>query len=401
MLRDSLAGERLSLEREGARLWLVPAAVGLLALAAAFGLGLGTPEGRADLFHSYLHSYTYFLSLALGALGFVLIMHLTRAGWSVAVRRIAEVVARSVVTLAPLGLVLIFGLHDLYSWSRPELVAQDALLQHKQVWLNPTFFIVRIAGYFAVWISLTSFFLRASVSQDKSGDPGLTLWMESAAAPGVILYAVTLTMASFDLLMSLSPHWYSTIFGVYYFAGCFLGFNALALVLVAALRRRGYLTRVLNVEHQHDLGKLTFAFVVFWAYIAFSQYMLIWYANLPEETVWYQARQHGPWLWLSVGLLAGHFLLPFLVLMSRHTKRRMAAVVAAAVWLLFMHWIDLFYLVMPDSRPDGNPFRLVDVACFVGIGGIFLAGILRHLRRVNLIPVRDPRLAESLGAEHA
>ena len=398
---DARIAEGASLERERARVWLVPGLIGLVALGLACLLGFSSPARRSDFFHAYLHSYTYFLSLALGALGFVLIMHLTRAGWSVAIRRVAEVVARAVVPLAPLGLLLIFGLQDLYEWSRPDVVAHDALLQHKAVWLNPTFFIVRVAGYFAIWISLTSFFLRASVNQDRSGDPGLTLWMESAAAPGVIVYAVTLTMAAFDLIMSLSPHWYSTIFGVYYFAGCFLGFLAFAVVLLHFLHARGYLAHVLHAEHRHDLGKLMFAFVTFWAYIAFSQYMLIWYANLPEETVWYEARQHGPWLASSLVLLAGHFILPFLVLLSRNVKRRAATLVAAAAWLLFMHWFDLFYLVMPDTRPSGSPFRIFDLLCFVGIGGIFLAGILRRLRRVSLIPARDPRLAESLSAEHA
>jgi len=401
MDRDSLARERLTLEGGGRPLWAIPGAIGALGLAVAAGLGFGTTGGRADFFHSYLLSYTYFLSLALGALAFVLIMHLTRAGWSVALRRIAEVVARSVVVLAPLALVLVFGLGDLYEWARPELVAQDPLLQHKQVWLNPAFFVARLAGYFAVWIGLSSFFLRASVSQDRSGDAGLTVWMESAAAPAVIVYAVTLTLAAFDLLMSLDPHWYSTIYGVYYFAGCILGFFALSLVLIAVLKRAGYLTRIVTSEHQHDLGKLAFGFVVFWAYIAFSQYMLIWYANLPEETVWYEVRQHGPWVWLSLSLLAGHFLLPFLLLMSRHTKRRGPVLVGAAAWLLFMHWIDLFYLVMPGSRPDGMPFRAVDLACFVGIGGIFLAAVFRRLGRVSLIPVRDPRLGESLSLENA
>jgi hypothetical protein len=398
---EGLALERLTLERGGRRLWVTPGVVGLLGLAAAFALGFGGADGRRDFFHAWLLNLTYFLSLALGALGFVLITHLTRAGWSVALRRVAEVVARSVVALAPFALVLIFGLRDLYEWARPEVVAQDALLEHKQVWLNPTFFVVRVAGYFIVWIALSSFFLRASVSQDRSGDPGLTLWMESAAAPAVIVYAVTVTLAAFDLLMSLYPHWYSTIFGVYYFAGCILGFLALALVLVAMIKRAGYLTRVLTTEHQHDLGKLTFGFVVFWAYIAFSQYMLIWYANLPEETVWYEVRQHGPWVRLSLGLLAGHFLLPFLGLMSRHTKRRGAVLVSAALWLLLMHWIDLFYLVMPEARPEGMPLRIVDLACFVGFGGVFLAAVFRRLGRVNLIPARDPRLGESLSLENA
>jgi hypothetical protein len=343
----------------------------------------------------------YFLSLALGGLFFVLIMHLTRAGWSVTVRRLAEVVAWAVVPLAVLAVVILFGMHDLYEWSHAEVVAHDELLQKKQGYLNPTFFVIRLAVYFLVWGLLATYFLRQSHKQDASGDPALTTRMERVAAPGTILYALTVTFAAFDLLMSLTPHWYSTIYGVYYFAGCILGFFALAPVLIAMLKRRGYLTRLVTSEHSHDLGKLMFGFVVFWAYIAFSQYLLIWYGNLPEETVWYSARENGAWVWISIVLLFGHFMLPFLWLMSRYPKRKSVTLVAGAVWLLIMHWVDVFYLVMPNARPDGIPFRLMDLACFVGIGGLFLAAVFWRLGRTNLIPVNDPRLSEALSFENA
>jgi hypothetical protein len=209
------------------------------------------------------------------------------------------------------------------------------------------------------------------------------------------------TFAAFDLVMSLYPHWYSTIFGVYFFAGCILSFCALLPVLLALLGRSSGLSRVVSREHYHDVGKLIFAFVVFWAYIAFSQYMLIWYGNLPEETLWYATRQSGPWLYVSLVLLFGHFMLPFVWLISRHPKRRGAVLVAASVWLLLMHWVDIYYLVMPEARPDGPVILPVDLACFVGLGGLFLAATFWMLGRVNLLPARDPRLGESLGFENA
>ena len=399
--RDELQAERLRLDKGGSRLWLVPGLIGLFGLAAAAVLATLTPDGRTDFFHSYLANFMYFLSLALGGLFFVLIMHLTRAGWSVTVRRLAEVVAWAVVPLALLAVVILFGMHDLYEWSHAEVVAHDELLQKKQAWLDPTFFSIRLAIYFLVWGLLATYFLRQSSKQDESGDPTLTTRMEHVAAPGMILYALTVTFAAFDLLMSLTPHWYSTIYGVYYFAGCILGFFALAPVLIALLKRRGFLTHLITPEHSHDLGKLMFGFVVFWAYIAFSQYLLIWYGNLPEETVWYSAREHDVWVWISVTLLFGHFVLPFLWLMSRYPKRKAATLIAGAVWLLFMHWVDIFYLVMPNARPDGNPFRLMDLACFAGIGGLFLAVILWRLGRTNLIPINDPRLDEALSFENA
>ena len=186
-------------------------------------------------------------------------------------------------------------MHDLYEWSHADAVAQDALLQHKQAWLNPTFFVLRIVAYFVVWAGMATLLLRRSLVQDRTGDPELTVRNENFAGPATIVFAFTVTFASFDLLMSLDPHWYSTIFGVYYFAGAFLGFSALLVVLLAALGRHSEIGHARGAtEHLHDLGKLLFAFVVFWAYIGFSQYMLIWYANLPEETVWYAARQTGP-----------------------------------------------------------------------------------------------------------
>jgi hypothetical protein len=401
MQLDQLQAERLRLDAEGGRGWLIAGVIGVVGLVGAGAMAASSEQAREAFFQSYLANFMYFLSLALGGLFFVLITHLTRAGWSVALRRIAEVVAWTVVPMAPLALVILFGIHDLYEWSHAEVVANDTLLQQKQGWLNSTFFVVRVAIYFVVWIALATYFLRKSTSQDRSGDPKLTLQMERAAAPGTIVYALTVTFAAFDLLMSLYPHWYSTIYGVYYFAGCILGYFALAPLLLAALKRRGFLTRLITPEHSHDLGKLMFGFVVFWAYIAFSQYMLIWYGNLPEETVWYQAREHGFWVWVSIFLLVGHFVFPFLLLMSRHPKRRGPTLVFASVWLLFVHWIDVFYLVMPEVRADGVPFRIMDVACFVGIGGLFVAALLWRMGRVNLIPVRDPRLDESLSFENA
>jgi hypothetical protein len=399
--RDELQGERLRLDRGGSRGWLIPGVIGLLGLAAAAVMATSSPEGRTDFFHSYLANFMYFLSLALGGLFFVLISHLTRAGWNVTVRRLAEVVAWAVVPLAVLAVVILFGMHDLYEWSHAEVLAHDELLQKKQAWLDPTFFAIRLAIYFLVWGLLATYFLRQSRKQDESGDPSLTTRMERVAAPGMIAYALTVTFAAFDLLMSLTPHWYSTIYGVYYFAGCILGFFAQAPVLIAMLKRRGFLTRLITPEHSHDLGKLMFGFVVFWAYIAFSQYLLIWYGNLPEETVWYSAREQGVWVWISVVLLFGHFILPFLWLMSRYPKRKTATLLVGAVWLLIMHWVDVFYLVMPNARPDGVPFRLMDLACFVGIGGLFLAVVIWRLGRTNLIPVNDPRLDEALSFENA
>ena len=400
MESQDLQGERLTLD-VAPRWAAIAAVIGLCGLGLAALLAVTTDGGAETFFRSYLVNFMFVLSLALGGLFFVLISHLTRAGWSVALRRIAEVVAWTVVPLSLLSVVLLFGIHELYEWSHEEAVADDALLQHKRPYLNQPFFIARICFYFIVWSAIAIYVNRKSVQQDASGDPQITLQLEKFSAPATIFYAMTVTFAAFDLMMSLYPHWYSTIYGVYYFSGCVLGFFALVPVLLALLRAGGRMQRIVTAEHYHDLGKLMFAFVVFWAYIAFSQYMLIWYGNIPEETIWYETRQQGPWLWIGLLLLFGHFILPFLWLMSRHPKRRGAVLLAAALWLLAMHWFDLFYLVMPEVRPTGSPFRLMDLACLVGLVGLFFAATFWRMGRVKLIPVKDPRLGESLRFENA
>ena len=375
--------------------------VGIAGLALAALLSRTGSDGVPRFFRAYLVNFMYFLSLALGALFFVLISHLTRAGWNVSLRRLAEAATFAFVPLALLALLLIPGLHHLYEWTHHEEVAKDAVLSGKAAYLNVPFFLARLAFYFLAWNVVAHYFRRRSVEQDATGRPEITVRMELRSAPAMIVFALTLTFAAFDLIMSLYPHWYSTIFGVYYFAGSVLGFFALLPVVIAVLQRQGLLRRVVTPEHYHDLGKLMFAFVVFWAYIGFSQYMLIWYGNMPEETIFYLIRQSGPWAALSLVLLFGHFFVPFFALMSRHPKRRLPMLLAGATWILVMHWLDLYWLVMPNASPHALDFRLVDLACFLGIGGIFFAALVWRLTKHDLIPVRDPRLAESVVFENA
>lgn len=383
----------------------VAGVVGAAGLVVAAVLAMVLADGRNRFFHAYLVSFAYFLSLALGALFFVLLQHVTRSGWSVVVRRIAEVVASVMPLLAVLAIPVVIGMPQLYNWTHASAVAHDSLLQSKQPWLNRPFFIVRLVICFAVWSGLARYFFQRSVAQDATGDTALTIRMQRFSAPAMYLFGITLTCAAFDLLMSLDPHWYSTIFGVYYFSGGVVGFFALLILLAYSLQRAGRLQRAITREHYHDLGKLVFAFTVFWAYIAFSQYMLIWYANMPEETQWFLTRQTGGWVTVSLLLLLGHFVLPFLALISRIPKRRRYVLVIPAVWMLVMHWVDIYWLVMPGVQvadlPEGTvPFGLMDVACFIGLGGLFIAGAAHRARGRALVPERDPRLLESLTFEN-
>ena len=395
-----LSQDDLSLGNAGSAWFRMLIAVGVVGLGTAFALAGLTAGGWSRFYPSYLVSFVFFLSLALGALFFVLLQHVTRAGWSVAVRRLAEGFAPNVfLPMAFLAAPVLFGLKTLYPWTDTAIVAADHLLQAKEPWLNVPFFLGRTVFYFGVWTVLALWFHRKSTEQDRSGDPRLTKAMEKASTAALILFAFTVTFFAFDYLMSLTPHWYSTIFGVYFFAGCVLGFFALITVLAFLVQRAGALRRTITTEHFHDLGKLVFAFTVFWAYIAFSQYMLMWYANLPEETVWYAARQAGSWMWWSLLLLFGHFIVPFLVLMSRNVKRRKPLLVAGCTWMLAMQWADVYWLVMPGKSPGKIPLSLMDVAVFLGIGGLFFAAAVRRLGAHPLVALKDPRLSESLGFE--
>jgi hypothetical protein len=302
--------------------------------------------------------------------------------------------------LAALFVPLLFGLHDLYEWSHHEAVEQDALLRWKAPYLNVPFFLTRAALYFVIWSSIALLYYRDSRDQDKTGDPRLSARLRRLAGPAIIVLALTQTFASVDWIMSLTPHWYSTMFGVYFFAGSFVGFIALLSVVAAAMRQAGLLDSVISVEHLHDVGKFLFAFTVFWTYIAFSQFFLVWYANLPEETIWYQARMEGSWMTVSIFLMVGHFVAPFFYLMGRTVKRKGTTLAVGGAWLLVMHFVDLYWQVMPTLHPEGLRPSILDVAALVAVGGCFVAAASWLMRRHALVPLRDPRLAESLAFEN-
>lgn len=373
--------------------------------AALGGLGLvggivGFVTDRGQFFHSYLTAFVFVLTVCLGLLFFVMVQHVARAGWSVALRRLAEVGAACVPVLALLFLPILAGMGDLFEWAHRDAVSHDPLLQHKEAYLNPAFFIIRAAIYFLVWILLARYFLRRSLSQDADRDPMTTVRLQRRAAPGIVLFAFTLTFMGFDWLMSLSPHWYSTIFGVYVFSGSALSSFAFLALASISLRRAGHLRHTFRTDHFQDLGRWMFAFSIFWTYIAFSQYFLIWYGNLPEETIYYVNRSVGTWGKGGLFLAVGHFAVPFVLLMSRWTKRRPGFVAGMAVWILLIHYWDIYFMVMPKAHPEGIRFHWLDAACLVGVAGVFLAVFAHRLRGRALVPVGDPRLPESLALEH-
>jgi hypothetical protein len=379
----------------------IGAALAVVGLGASLAIGLaGGDEARHQLWHSWLVGSLFVLSLALGALFFVLVHHATQAGWSVVVRRLAESAMTAIPWIGLLFAALLFGLSDLFHWTHAEAVAGDPLLGHKQPYLNVPFFLVRTVVYFAAWSGMALWFARESRRQDASGDPEITRRMRRASAPSLVLFALTLTFAAFDWIMSLQPHWYSTIFGVYFFSGTMVAFFAFLALLTLKARSEGPLVGLLSDEHQHDVGKLLFAFVAFWAYIGFSQFFLIWYGNIPEETAFFATRLAGSWKGATWLLAVGHFIVPFFFLLPRTIKRHRAALGAAAGWLLLMHLLDLHWLVLPNLHPEGMSPSLLDLSALIGSLGVFLAAFGRALQKVPLVPVRDPRLAESLLFEN-
>ena len=400
--------------------WRGAALIVLAGLAASVLIGWLVRDGMGQFLRSYLNAFCFVVSLMLGALFFTLLHHLTRAGWSVVLRRISEGVAWNLtwvwILFLPIAAGMLWG--DLYAWADPATREADPVLAGKAIYLNPTAWLVRSAIYFAIWALIARFFFKNSVAQDESGDPHLTTRMQTASAFAMVLYAFTQTFAVIDWVMTLEAHWFSTMFGVYYFAASTCGFFALLIIALHLLQRTGRVRNEITAEHYHDVGKLLFAFgIVFWAYIGYSQYMLIWYANLPEETGWFVARQLGGWGWFSLFLLFGHFVGPFLVLISRHPKRHSGVLAVAAVWMLFIHFIDIYWLVMPRIPEELStapsyaalaeayrdltvPWHVLDLTCLAALVAALVAGTAYRLRRCSLIPERDPRLPESLVFEN-
>jgi hypothetical protein len=372
-------------------------AAGIVGLIGSVVLSSGR---MADFYFAWLTAYLYFLSIGLGALFFVLVLFVCRAGWAVAVRRVIENVMATLPMFIVLFIPIWIGRHELYSWTDPAEVAKNRLLQGKSSYLNEPFFLIRALFYFVAWGGLAVYFSGQSQKQDQTGDERISRRLQAVAAPGIIVFSLTLTMASVDWLMALDPEWYSTMFGVYYFAGSLLAAFAFIVVAIVFIQARGALQGVVTVEHLHDIGKLLFAFTVFWTYIAFCQYFLIWYGNIPEETSYFMQRSHGSWPAIGKALMVGHFAIPFFFLMPRATKRSVPALSAGALWLLVMHFMDIYWCVMPVHLHEGAHFGAIDAMVVLAVGGFFLAAFGWVCGRRALVPVRDPRLAESLSFEN-
>jgi hypothetical protein len=368
------------------------------------GLGLAAcalfyTQNPHRFFFSYLTAFMFFLSISLGGLFFIIIHYLVRAGWNVVLRRIQEHLMKNIQLLILLFIPLLFGLHHLYEWTHHAVVASDHLLLKKSPYLNIPFFMVRAAFYFGVWYLLSRTFFSRSTTQDKTGDESLTLKSQTTSTYGVLLFAITLTFAAIDWVMSLTPHWYSTMFGVYFFAGSAVVSLSATSLISLILRKYGFLKNTIRIDHFHDIGKFLYGFNVFWAYIAFSQYFLIWYANIPEETLWFADHFRGSWNSVGILLAVGHFAVPFLLFMSRHAKKNLPFHAVMVSWFLIIHFVDIYWVIMPNISKAGVDLAPVDLAALLGIGGIYIGALFNRMKKFPLYPISDPRLEESKNLE--
>ncbi len=343
-------------------------------------------------------AFTYWVGIAVAALLLLMAFHAANARWPVAVRRLLEVMTLSSALFLVLFLPVLAGMKQLFPWVGPQGLTGEALrvVEHRKGWLNVPFFVLRAGLYFAVWIGFSHLFHRWSVQQDQSRAPGLTLKAHRLGAGGLPILALTLSFAAFDWWMSLTPQFYSTIFGVYYFAGSFVSAIAVLIIGAAWGRREGVFGGALTTAHFHSLGKLLLAFVAFWAYIAFSQALLIWIANIPEEVPWFQVRTRGGWLPVGIFLIVFHFVVPFFVLLSRKIKREPERLQWVAAWILVVHFVDVYWVVMPHLSPAAPQPHFTDLTALVGIGAAAVTFTLWRLRGASAVPVGDPYLEESL-----
>jgi len=370
--------------------------IGIIGIALS---ALGFISNPERFYFSYLTAFMFFLTISLGAFFFIIIQHLVRSGWSVVVRRIPEQIMANLPIMALFFIPILAGIPTLFEWSHASHVMSSQVLQAKSGYLNVPFFLIRAVFYFGVWTILSRSFLKRSLLQDKTGDETLTLKSQTMSTYGVLLFAITLTFSAIDWVMSLTPHWFSTMFGVYIFAGSIVSALATISLIAMLLRKFGFLKELIRVDHYHDIGKLLYGFNVFWAYIAFSQYFLIWYANIPEETVWFIDHFKGSWNSVGVFLAIGHFGIPFLFFMSRHAKRNLKFHAIMAVWFLIVHYVDLYWIIMPNINKFGIAPSWIDLAALMGIGGVCISLLFNRLKKSPLYPLKDPRLEDSKHLE--
>lgn len=367
---------------------------GIIALAAC---GVGAAFDSQQFFRSYLLAFVFWVGIALGCFAILMVQHLSGGAWGLVIRRVLEGATRTFPLLLLLFIPLLFGMTRLYVWARPE-AHENPLIQHKAAYLNVTFFIARAAFYFLVWLVVSFLLNRWSLEQDHTREEGIQRRMQNISGPGLLLYGLTTTFASIDWVMSLEPEWFSTIFGMLFMGGQAISAMSFVIAVVVLLANTKPMSDILAPRHLHDLGKLLLAFIMLWAYFSFSQFLIIYAGNLPEEITWYVHRLRGPWRYIGLGIVIFHFALPFLLLLSRDLKRSGRWLATLAVAVLVMRLVDLYWLMAPDFHEGTFHIHWMDVALPLGLGGVWLWFFASQLKSRPLLPLGDPELGEAISA---
>jgi hypothetical protein len=362
---------------------------------------IGIVKAPDRFFPSYLLAFMFVLGLSLGSLGLLMLQHLTGGNWGIIIRRPLESATRALALVAVLFVPIFFGMKHLYAaWLNAPASGEGSLSEFQRTYFTANGFRTRAIVYFVIWGILVFLFNRWSREQDANPeDIAVRRRFKMLAGPGIILYVFVMTFAAIDWVMSLSPHWASTIYGFLFIAGQLISSMALMIAIVVLLARTGPLSGILQPRHIHDLGKLLLAFLMLWAYFDFSQLLIIWSGNQPEEITFYYSRLHSQWGVVAVIVVIFHFFVPFFLLLSRDLKRNPKVLPAVAVWLIFMRFVDLFWMTRPEFTPKALP-NIWDLAAALALGGLWFFFFTGNLKQLPVLPVGDPKLAEAIANEH-
>jgi len=365
---------------------------------------LGAFFNSEQFFRSYLLAYVFWVGIALGCFAILMLQHMSGGAWGLVIRRVLESATRTFPLLAVLFIPIAIGVRSIYIWAGPHAGEGNEALQHaldhKAPYLNVPFFIGRAVFYFAIWILLSYLLNKWSLEQDRTRHRPLTTRLQGISGPGLVLYGFTVTFASIDWIMSLEPQWFSTIFGVLVMGGQGLSAMAFIIAVVVVLSRYKPLSEVIKPSHLHDLGKLMLAFLMLWAYFGFSQFLIIWSGNLPEEIPWYVRRLQTSWKWVGLAIVLLQFALPFVLLLSRDLKRNSRRLVTVAVAVIAMRLVDLIWLTVPEFHEGAFRIHWMDLLMPIGVGGLWLAYFAYQLKQRPLLPMGDPYLEEALAHDH-
>jgi hypothetical protein len=392
-LSDTLATRLDGLQKKA-----LTAGIVLIAGGAVFAFATGD---MAQFYQSYLLGFFIWTGITACCWAFCMLHHLVGGRWGFVVQRLLEAAMSTFPVLLVLFIPIVAGMHDLYHWTHEEAVAQDIVLQHKEPYLNVPFFLIRAVLYFAIWGVASHLLIRWSNEQDASGDQTLLDKIRQVSGPGIVVFALSMTFASFDWIMSTDPHWFSTLYGVMMIVDAGGAAMAFLIMMMTCLRHYPPFSTLASSDRFYDWGKLLLAFTLLWFYMMLSQFLIIWAANLPEENPWYVHRIHGGWEVVTVVLVLCRFVIAFFLLLSIPRKKDPRRLVRVAAFIFAMHWLDMYWHIVPNFHGEGFHFSVLDIALPAGLGGVWFFFLLRRLKARPLIPQRDARfekLVESVSS---